>query len=164
MVVVSAAPAIVRPDAFVMVNAYIQMPARAVFNNVSATGAMPSIVAPDAFTGARIIPTIEPYQPHLRGEVGFEGAAGVGVVQQKAGFVGAGASAGLPESVSFIGARAYFRTETGGAGMNFDNMGGVQQIGMTFPDGMKITPTYGTGVPLGSEKPLLDPKLRKETK
>jgi hypothetical protein len=37
-------------------------------------------------------------------------------------------------------------------------------IKVMFPGGLRIIPTYGLGIPLGAEKPLLEPSIKKEEK
>jgi hypothetical protein len=46
----------------------------------------------------------------------------------------------------------------------FENISAEGKIKVMFPDGAKVIPLYGIGVPLGVEKPLLEPRLKEEQK
>lgn len=44
----------------------------------------------------------------------------------------------------------------------FESVTGEVNVRVMFPGGARVVPTYGVGVPLGVEKPLLEPKIQKE--
>jgi hypothetical protein len=46
----------------------------------------------------------------------------------------------------------------------FEQVTGEGKVKVMFPGGQKIVPVYGIGVPLGAEKPLLEPRIEKEEK
>jgi len=42
----------------------------------------------------------------------------------------------------------------------FEKALGVARVQVMFPQGVKIMPTYNMGMPLGTEKPLLEPRIQ----
>jgi hypothetical protein len=95
-------------------------------------------------------------------------------------FAGINRSVILPKRASFSGAQAvYLFNETvksyDFAGIKvssnakamvkplvFDGIRAEGKVKIAFPDGNKVLTTYNIGVPLGAEKPLMEPKIKED--
>jgi hypothetical protein len=44
----------------------------------------------------------------------------------------------------------------------FQEVTGIGRIKVMFPGGQRIMPTFGLGIPLGAEKPVMEPRIREE--
>jgi hypothetical protein len=97
----------------------------------------------------------------------FEGVKGMEFLSPIPGpesFGGVRAAALLPEAITpdtFRGVKAEALlpepVETG----PFEGVMGGSELQMEFPGGGKVFVSYETGVPLGAEKPVLEPKARR---
>ncbi|MFH0764363.1 MAG: hypothetical protein V1927_05115, partial [Candidatus Omnitrophota bacterium] len=110
----------------------------------------------------------------------FEGAGARLVLPEKlppGAFDGADGRQFIPERITienFAGIQAvgflpgpYFENVSAGAMFavkggvrSFKEVTGAANIYLEFPGGRKIMPTYGVGIPLGAERPLLEPKIK----
>ncbi len=80
-------------------------------------------------------------------------------------FGSASGSALLPKPIpAFAGAICKEILIGEGRALNFEVPANVVRMKVAFPSGVRIIPTYGVGAGLGVDKPLMEPRIRKEEK
>ncbi|MFA4981855.1 MAG: DUF2341 domain-containing protein, partial [Candidatus Omnitrophota bacterium] len=90
----------------------------------------------------------------------FEGVTSAASLPKASVFEGIAGAASLPKAPTFEEIRVSASlTGKGGVGRFREASAAVS---LEFPGGGKIIPTYNIGVPLGAEKPLLEPKVKRE--
>ncbi|MCX5709165.1 MAG: hypothetical protein NT088_00300 [Candidatus Omnitrophica bacterium] len=89
---------------------------------------------------------------------------GVVLIPSGADFSGVAQKMVLPRPVSFEQAGTKIAAPTRLTPLNFEGISGQARIKVMFPGGAQVLPNYGLGIPLGAEKPLLEPKIKKDEK
>jgi len=121
------------------------LPQQPVFEGIKTAGIVTQAVRADNFTGVFSIGSIEqPVKP--------------------SDFYGVKTRVAMLEGIDFKGTSAYFYLKVKEDPMIFENLTVEKEVKIMFPDGSKIAPTYALGIPLGAEKPLMEPRIKEENK
>ncbi|MCX5666314.1 MAG: hypothetical protein NT036_04635, partial [Candidatus Omnitrophica bacterium] len=160
--VASMMPQITVPNAFNNVEASAQMPANTDFSPIRAGELTLPVLPANAFSGVNVN-SVRLMQPAFGGiktegvtsqalrADNFTGAMSISSIEQPvkpSEFTGVKMRAVLPVSDALI----------------FKNMDAGREVKVMFPDGSRTIPTYALGIPLGAEKPLMEPKIKEENK
>jgi hypothetical protein len=165
-------------DYFSGAAAVSELPSPQVFTGVTAKG-ISSVLKPQEFAGAEaetklssavvfngIIPGAR--LPQQIPQASFAGALpGLALTEpiEPQAFLGAAAAARLPGLVSretFASAVARKNLPLPVNPALFQEVTGIGRIKVMFPGGQRIMPTFGLGIPLGAEKPVMEPRIREE--
>ncbi|MDD5429038.1 MAG: hypothetical protein PHI58_07400, partial [Candidatus Omnitrophica bacterium] len=119
------------PVSFDGIRPAVSLPSPVSFDGVISSSAMPAVISFDGFTAKAAM-------PHT---ISFDAAKSAVQLPQKTSFSGMKATANLPP-------------------LTFENVADVSRIKVMFPGNTAITPVRGPGVPLGAEKPFLEPRIK----
>ncbi|MFH1441692.1 MAG: hypothetical protein ABIH18_06630, partial [Candidatus Omnitrophota bacterium] len=149
---VAASAKIINPVSFEGIKAGIKLPAvvsRDAFNGVSSKIILPTpLVDNRAFEGIRAGIKL----PAVIGRDAFDGVSGKFILPKPV----------VPSKPLFEEAKAVSVLSKPINPLIFEQVSGEVKIKVMFPGGSKIIPTYGVGVPLGAERPLLEPSIKEK--